>query len=705
MINIRLLIPALLLLTTMNADAQLSYLQWVFGMGGAGNSPSYVNEVHDIHTLPSGEITAGGWAAGTIDIDPSAATFNVTSPGVTIFNGFFARYDSDRNLIRGYVLNCTSDAYVENVARDGTGMIYISGEYIGSLDVDPGPGQLLLNSQQGGRDMFIAKYDTAGNPLFAFSIGGALSSDQLYSMIGDSSGNTYITGSISDTIDFDPGPGQVLLNGTAGESMFLAKYNNAGQLQWAFLIDNSPLPQRGYSLATAPNGDIWVVMGFRGLIDANPSAGTASFAAVGAGDLLIARYSPAGTFVNAWQIGGPGGVSISESSIACDHAGNILIAGRFNGNLDTDPGPGTSLLSSLSGGSVFVARYQSTGQLNWSVLGANSHTGTRSTAFDSLGHAYVLTNDLISSGTLQKYNSNGQVIYTKPIIGFSGLVSRAFHLKGADAFLIGGGLRSSGSIDNALFGAGGSGYGAFLAQFGACRIPEILTQSADTIACEGSDVSLNVDATGTGLHYQWYLNGQVMTGDTAAQLVLINADTADTGSYSCIVTGTCGTDTSIAIQLNVEAYPQMSIQLLGNQLQALPAGLANYFWLNNNQPTGVTGSAYANPPPGIYSVVGINAGGCADTSALLAITGINELMKSSVTAYPNPATNQLVITFPSAIFESLELLTGNSQRLQHVAISDQQHFHVIDVTDLSAGHYILTLSGRQNIRHLPVVIE
>jgi hypothetical protein len=196
-----------------------------------------------------------------------------------------------------------------------------------------------------------------------------------------------------------------------------------------------------------------------------------------------------------------------------------------------------------------------------------------------------------------------------------------------------------------------------------------------------------------------------MTGDTAAQLVLINADTADTGSYSCIVTGTCGTDTSIAIQLNVEAYPQMSIQLLGNQLQALPAGLANYFWLNNNQPTGVTGSTYANPPPGIYSVVGINAGGCADTSALLAITGINELMKSSVTAYPNPATNQLVITFPSAIFESLELQTGKGQRLQHVAISDQQHFHVIDVTGLSAGHYILTLSGRQNIRHLPVVIE
>lgn len=702
--QIRTLLSILLLLYAGEGMAQLSYLQWVFGMGGPGNNPSYVNETHTIHTGPGSEITIGGWAAGTIDLDPSPSTFNVVSPSPTIFNGFFALYDSSSKFLRGYVLSCTSDSYVENVARDPAGMITISGEFIGSLDADPGAGVLTLNSLAGSRDMYIAKYDTSGTPLFAFAIGGDASADQLNRMICDSVGNIYITGSISDTVDFDPGPGQTVLNGTPGESMFLAKYNGNGQLQWAFIIDTSPLPQRGYSLAFAPNGDLIVAMGFRGLIDADPSTATANFAAVGAGDLLIARYNPAGAYVNAWQMGGPGGVSISETSVDCDGAGNILLAARFSGNLDVDPGPGTTILSSQTPSSVLVGRYSSTGQLQWALLPGLSHVGFQSAELDPQGNAYVLTFDVISSGLLSKFDGSGSLQYTKNIVSTSGLVPRALHVKGKDSFLIGGGIKGSGTIDGTFFGAG-SGYGAFLSQFGACLIPDISAQSGSTDVCDSADVLLNVTATGTGISYQWYRNGQALAGDTTSQLWLNAVDSTDSGAYTCVVNGLCGADTTSSIQINVNAYPQLSIQLNGNQLQALPAGLSQYIWLNNNQPTGVTGPVYSNPPTGIYAVIGINAAGCADTSALVAITSLEKNNIPAFKIYPNPAKDKLFIALPAQAFHTLEIRSITGSRLKQIKILDQQSLIETDISGLASGVYMIYLIKGQDKQLTRLVIE
>lgn len=699
-----LLAISLLVLTTTGSKAQLSYLQWVFGMGGAGNNPSYVNETHTIHTTSTGEITIGGWAAGTIDLDPSPNSFNLISPSPTIFNGFFARYDSSRNFLRGYVLSCTSDSYVENVARDNSGMIYISGEFIGSLDADPGAGVLTLNSLAGGRDMFIAKYDTAGTPLFAFSLGGAVSSDQLNRMLCDQAGNIYITGSISDTVDFDPGPGQTLLNGTQGESMFLAKYNNAGQLQWAFMIDTSPLPQRGYSLTFAPNGDLIVAIGFRGLIDADPSAATANFAAVGTGDLLIARYTPAGAYVSAWQIGGPGGVSISETSIDCDGAGHILLAARFTGNLDVDPGPGTTILSSQTPSSVIAGRYSLTGQLQWATLPGLSHTGIQSAELDAQGNAYVLTFNLISSGLLSKYDSSGSLLYTKNISSSSGLVPRVLHVKEKDAFLIGGGLKGSGTIDGTFFGAG-SGYGAFLAQFGACLIPVISTQSGSADVCDSTDVLLEVAATGTAISFQWYRDGLILAGDTSAQLLLPSVDSLDDGIYTCIVNGLCGADTTAPITLQVNAYPQVSILINGNLLQALPAGLSQYIWLNNNQPNGVTGSVLSNPPPGLYSVIGINAAGCADTSQLVAVTGLTETVQGGFMVYPNPASRHVRIDSPESIITGLEIRNLSGQLAKKIPVYTRERRIEADIDELAPGVYFVLLETDSGTKRLPLLIH
>ncbi|MFM9055436.1 MAG: hypothetical protein ACKOQY_01935 [Bacteroidota bacterium] len=672
------------------ADAQFSTLQWTFGMGGTGNSPSYVNEVWSVHTNEQGVVTAGGTVAGMADLDPSGGVFMVSSPAPTLFNGFVARYDSSRNFLDGFVLASTGDSYAKKVTRDASDNLFVAGEFILSMEADPGPGIHILTSVQSGRDMFLAKYDSAHTLLYAFSIGGDLSTDFLNNMVCDDAGNVYITGEISDTVDFVPGPAVVELVGTPGGTFFVAKYTPAGALDWVFAIEdlNSTFGQSGHGLCFDPAGNILVSMRFRGIIDVDPSPAQVLFDDIGAGDLVVARYTTQGVYVNAWQLGGPGGVSISESAIACDPQGFIALGARFTGTLDVDPGTSTTLLSSVSTSSVLIGRYTLAGQLRWAKLAGLLALSSNGVDVDSIGAVYVLSSDINNQGRLSKLDTSGTVVYTKSLTGNSGLYARALYVRHPDAFHLGGGYKGGGFIDGTLSG-GGSGYAHFLAQFGACLVPEIQSQSTSTLVCDSADVVFTVYATGSGIVYQWYRDGVLLVGDTLDTLTLVQTDSSDNGTYHCVVSGLCGTDTSAPIGLSVSPYPQVSILVSGNQLQAIPAGLSQYQWLLNNQATGISGNILNNPAPGLYAVIGITAAGCADTSFAVAVTTLQDVEIGRTIPYPNPVEE--FCNFFAEREAAFELLAPDGRMVLQGFC--QPGWNTINVQDCLPGLYLLRMAG------------
>jgi hypothetical protein len=79
----------------------------------------------------------------------------------------------------------------------------------------------------------------------------------------------------------------------------------------------------------------------------------------------------------------------------------------------------------------------------------------------------------------------------------------------------------------------------------------VTEQPLSAVLAVGGTTNLNVAATGDGtLSYQWQANqtninnGGHYSGCTTATLTLSNADTNDTASYRCVVTGGCGSATS-----------------------------------------------------------------------------------------------------------------------------------------------------------------
>ena len=57
------------------------------------------------------------------------------------------------------------------VAVDGSGNVYTTGRFLGTVDFDPGAGVFNLTSPAGSEDIFVSKLDSAGQPL-AISEGG-----------------------------------------------------------------------------------------------------------------------------------------------------------------------------------------------------------------------------------------------------------------------------------------------------------------------------------------------------------------------------------------------------------------------------------------------------------------------------------------------------------------------------------------------------
>ncbi|MEM1178267.1 MAG: hypothetical protein AAGM22_07990 [Acidobacteriota bacterium] len=94
---------------------------------------------------------------------------------------------------------------------EGQTDVYLAGGFLSPADFDPGPGTAILQNSS-FEDIFVAKYDSSGQYLWAGVIGGPPEMEFAFELETDSSGNVYLWGSFSGEVDFDPGPGTVLRN-------------------------------------------------------------------------------------------------------------------------------------------------------------------------------------------------------------------------------------------------------------------------------------------------------------------------------------------------------------------------------------------------------------------------------------------------------------------------------------------------------------
>lgn len=99
------------------------------------------------------------------------------------------------------------------------------------------------------------------------------------------------------------------------------------------------------------------------------------------------------------------------------------------------------------------------------------------------------------------------------------------------------------------------------------RRPAITQQPVNVTVLEGSPMSLSVIATGATLSYQWKKNGTDIDGATERFLSITNTELSDAGSYTVLVSNSCGTVTSATAVVTVTpAGPGPVLALSSNLL-------------------------------------------------------------------------------------------------------------------------------------------
>jgi len=176
-------------------DADGNYL-WAHNLGGEGT-----DEGDDLAFDLDGNIYLTGFFNNSVDFDPGPANNTVISNGGVDF--FLAKYNPTGEHVWAYGFGSSDREWVEALTVDQNNHVYITGQFRGTLDFDPGV-EISELQANGYGDVFMVRYDPAGNLVSAVNLGGD-AHDRGINLTTDQANNVYITGDYRGEIDVDPG--------------------------------------------------------------------------------------------------------------------------------------------------------------------------------------------------------------------------------------------------------------------------------------------------------------------------------------------------------------------------------------------------------------------------------------------------------------------------------------------------------------------
>ena len=442
-------------LVSINTFAQAP--SWSWAKSGVGMSNGYGNCIStDLlgNTYVTGFFKSRTFTLGTIVLSNADTTGSTNDI-------FIAKFDATGNPLWAKNAGGSADDAGYALVNDHSGNLYVTGTFYSSSIVF-GTDTLQNSGPIGTSDLFIMKYNPAGNVQWAKSTGGN-SYDDARSIIIDKADNVYITGGF-----FSPSlfcTTDTLINtdsSTASPDIFLIKYTPNGTEVWAKSFGGS-LYDYGNSISADTTGNLviigtfyspTIVFGITTLINNDNTGGT--------DDVLIVKFDSSGNVL--WAKSGGGNNLDEAQSIATDLSGNVFITGEFN---SSSINFGSTLITNTAFNTfnIFVVKYNAIGTIVWAKSeGGNNDDQGISIATDLSGNVYLTgifnsPSVVLGSSTLinasnydlfvVKYNPPGIVLWAENVGGIDGNYSNCICTDAIGNIYITGGFSSN----NCSFGS------------------------------------------------------------------------------------------------------------------------------------------------------------------------------------------------------------------------------------------------------------
>ena len=376
----------------------------------------------------------------------------------------------------------TGTSTAQATAVDASGNVYVIGNATGNL------GNSQIN--QASQDVYLTKYDSAGNVVWQTLVGSAGSANGYGLAIDPATGGVVVTG--SSTADLTT---TSVANGN--NDSFVASYSSDGSQTWIKQIQTLAANQSN-AVSVDASGNIYIggsVSG--GVVGAGQSA-------QGGGDAYLAKFSSSGKLIAETQFGTGGADSVAATATGSD--GSLYVASVQNGEAIVSKYAGGDITSApawtedlgalqpggaigglaISGNQVYVSG--TTSNTNLAAGGSATVTAPSSGGLDAF--VFGLTDNVATAtaGNVTYVGTSGSDTGGDVTVGSDGTV----YLTGSTTGTFAGQTRNIANVTNAFAAAiTPSGAVSWTKQFGGAD--GVSTGAGIAIASSGSSV---LDALG-----------------------------------------------------------------------------------------------------------------------------------------------------------------------------------------------------------------
>lgn len=341
--------------------AEAQAWQWATKAGGAGND--YSSELET-------DVLGNSYVTGTFRDSISFGSTILASPGTSAV--YLAKYDVNGNLVWAKIAAKCSAISADGICLDVSGNIFLAGQFPGVATF----GSLLpvTCTASGSYDVYVAKYSSTGEVIWARSFGGA-GMDYTGGISKDNYGNVYLTG------DF-----HLTAFPYSSSKIFISKYDSLGNNIWTKTELSYGQSHFGNGIKTDASGNSYVTGDFFHRLKFNLTD------SIEAGNIesniFVARFDSSGNFDWGQKAGAGTGYCVGKA-IDIDAAGNAYITGFYRGTISF----GALNITSNSGLAydVYVASCSANGNFVW----VNKSVGPGSPgsiSLDNNGNVFVSGN-------------------------------------------------------------------------------------------------------------------------------------------------------------------------------------------------------------------------------------------------------------------------------------------------------------------------
>lgn len=376
----------------------------------------------------------------------------------------------------------TGTTTAQSTVVDSSGNVYVIGTATGNLS----------NSQinQGSQDVYLTKYDSAGNVVWQQLLGSAGSANGYGLALDPATGGVVVAG--ASTADLST---TSIANGN--NDSFVASYSSDGTQNWVQQIPTLATNQAN-AVSVDASGNIYIggsVAG--GVIGAGQTA-------QGSSDAYLAELSSSGAIVSENQFGTAGNNSVAATAIGSDGSlyvasvqnGEAIVSKYANANITAAPtwtedlGPlqagGTISGLAVSGNQIYVSG--TTANANLTAGGTASVANPATSGLNAFVFGMTDNGASPTAGEVTYVGNAGSTTGGAVTVGSDGTI----YLTGSTTGTFPGQSRSVANVTNAFAAAiNPNGSPAWIQQFGGAN--GVSTGSGIAIAPSGSSV---LDALG-----------------------------------------------------------------------------------------------------------------------------------------------------------------------------------------------------------------